>query len=89
MAAKCRYCDEEIEWEQQEDQDGFELRWVPEDPLTGQRHRCKERQSIYIPKPLRCYKCNRAITFSDDKVGKNGRKIPLDENGDPHRCPGQ
>jgi hypothetical protein len=88
MTAKCKFCDDPIEWEQEEDADGYEVRWVPQDPLTGQRHRCKERKSIYVPKPIRCFKCNREITFGD-RVGKNGKKVPLDvSDRTPHRCPG-
>jgi hypothetical protein len=31
--------------------------------------------------------CGVRITFSDDHVSKNGRKIPLQENGLRHDCP--
>jgi hypothetical protein len=89
MTAHCKYCDAEILWEEQETEDGHELKWTPLDPLTSQRHRCRERKSIYVPKPFRCYRCNKPIRFDDSKVGKNGRRVPLDENGDPHRCPGR
>jgi hypothetical protein len=89
MTAKCKFCDEPIEWEEEEDADGYERRWTPKNPMTGQRHRCKERKSIYVPKPIRCYRCNQAIAFDKDRVGKNGRKIPLDpDSREPHRCPG-
>ena len=31
--------------------------------------------------------CGARITFSDNPISKNGRKIPLQENGRPHSCP--
>jgi hypothetical protein len=31
--------------------------------------------------------CGAKITFDDDVTSKNGRKIPLQENGLPHKCP--
>jgi hypothetical protein len=31
--------------------------------------------------------CGAKITFSDVVTSKNGRKIPLQENGLPHKCP--
>jgi hypothetical protein len=31
--------------------------------------------------------CGVRITFSDNAISKNGRKIPLQENGQPHSCP--
>jgi hypothetical protein len=86
--ASCKYCDSEIAWEEEEDFAG-EMHWTPTDPLTGQRHRCKERKSIYVPRPIRCYKCNRAITFDEGRLSKSGKKIPIDpDSRENHRCPG-
>lgn len=84
----CRYCEEEIEWEQVEDHDGYEARWRPMDPLTHLPHRCRERQSIWVPSNVKCYRCNQAIAFGD-RIGRNGKKIPLDpDTREAHRCPG-
>ena len=33
------------------------------------------------------YECGQPITFQDNVISKNGRKIPLQENGLPHDCP--
>jgi hypothetical protein len=33
------------------------------------------------------YGCGVRITFSNNTISKNGRKIPLEENGLPHNCP--
>jgi hypothetical protein len=86
--AKCRYCSETIEWEEEEDFAG-EVKWRPLDPLSGLPHRCQRRQSIYVPRTIKCYRCNQVITFSDGRVGRNGRKIPLNPSDmEAHRCPG-
>lgn len=38
--------------------------------------------------PPKCFVCHQVITFSDQFIGKNGRKIPLDpETLTPHDCP--
>lgn len=31
--------------------------------------------------------CGARITFSNNAISRNGRKIPLQENGLPHNCP--
>jgi hypothetical protein len=31
--------------------------------------------------------CGARITFSNNAISRNGRKIPLQENGFPHNCP--
>lgn len=33
------------------------------------------------------YECGQLVTFQDNVISKNGRKIPLQENGLPHDCP--
>lgn len=33
------------------------------------------------------YECGQLVAFQDNVVSKNGRKIPLQENGLPHNCP--
>jgi hypothetical protein len=83
----CKYCSyTECEWEEQED-DAGELRWVLLDALTGIRHRCKTRESIHVPKTFSCYRCKQPVVFGD-KVGKSGRKVPLDPSTlEPHDCP--
>jgi hypothetical protein len=86
--ATCKFCESEIVWSEEEDFAG-DMHWVPQEPYTGLRHKCNKRQSIYVPKTINCYKCNKVITFGD-KVGKNGRKVPLDpDTREAHRCPGQ
>jgi hypothetical protein len=35
----------------------------------------------------RCFKCNEIVTFSDTRIGKSGKKIPLDPSTEqPHQC---
>jgi hypothetical protein len=85
---ECKYCNQEIVWSEEEDDSG-ELKWIPQDPYSGIRHRCRECKSIYIPNPIRCYRCNAAITFGD-LIGRNGKKVPLDIGSrERHRCAGQ
>lgn len=37
---------------------------------------------------LTCFRnCGTEIYFDDTKVTKNGKKIPLEMDGSPHRCP--
>lgn len=42
--------------------------------------------NMRISKPILCHKCGTQITFSKDKVGPSGRKIPLEPNSNnaPH-----
>jgi|ERR671910_939302 hypothetical protein len=35
----------------------------------------------------RCKYCGQKITFSNTVVSKNGRAMPLNEDGTPHNCP--
>jgi hypothetical protein len=88
----CKYCNSEIAWQEEETEGGFELCWIPTDPMTGTRHRCRERKSIFcVPPTILCRRrCNNrpTITFDDNQRGRNGRKIPLEaDSRQPHRCP--
>jgi hypothetical protein len=39
-------------------------------------------------KPLKCNRgCGTTIHFDDYHVSKTGKKIPLEEDGEPHQCP--
>ena len=33
------------------------------------------------------YGCQTAIKFDNNRIGPNGRKIPLNTDGSPHQCP--
>jgi hypothetical protein len=38
--------------------------------------------------PPKCYHCHQIITFDDQHIGRNGKKIPLDPfTKQPHDCP--
>jgi hypothetical protein len=42
---------------------------------------------VNILKVASCRLCGKAIHFSDDQVSElTGKKIPLDETGEPHNC---
>lgn len=39
-------------------------------------------------KPLKCNKgCGTTIHFDDRHLSQSGKKIPLEEDGEPHQCP--
>ena len=33
-----------------------------------------------------CYRCKQLIIFIDGLIGRNGKLIPCDLTGEPHRC---
>jgi hypothetical protein len=42
---------------------------------------------VNILRVASCRLCGKAILFSDDQVSElTGKKIPLDETGEPHNC---
>jgi hypothetical protein len=85
--ATCKFCSETIEWEEVEDDDGYETRWQPTDPLTHLRHKCRKQSAIYIPRTYACYKCKAPITFGDLIGRRSGKKVPLDvSTKNPHEC---
>jgi hypothetical protein len=66
----CRYCDDEIVFE--DDEEG---RCRPFDFYTGEPHDCREKP------PVPCRYCGSPIRF---RKTKSGKYQPIDRNGEPH-----
>jgi hypothetical protein len=57
-------------------------RKIPLDEYSGQPHQCPKSE---FKKP-HCKYCHAEITFSDNFLSKNGKRIPLDLDMQNHQC---
>ena len=71
--AKCKYCEEPIEWKRDADNAG----WQPLDPETGERHECSEYEEPEREVPT-CNFCGAEITFK--RVNINHGESTADSN---------
>jgi len=96
MTSKCRYCNQEIEWERDEDNE----RWMPvESDSEGYRHRCNEqREAWQAEQETRTGRseaqlcrngCGTLVFWNYDvRSRKNNKPLPFEETSNTlHRCP--